>query len=196
MIFYYPNRPLLFPPSCPQIKQKSKDKNWHAEVKLNGDRLCLFFENGIFTFKNRQNEVFKRYVPPQTLLDELKSFNLPDKTQLDGELLHFHTKNIKHKIVFYDVYTYGGMKQTGTLEKRKAVLLSHFKQTYKHLALIEDFYGKDIPFTELFERVIQKEECEGLVIKDNRGLIVWDSIKSPDVTWQIKIRRPTKNYHF
>jgi ATP-dependent DNA ligase len=196
MIFYYPNRPFLFSPDCPHINEKSKDKNWHAEVKLNGDRLCLFFENGVFTFKNRQNEVFKRYVPPQTLLDELRSFNLPDKTQLDGELLHFHTKNIKHKIVFYDVYTYGGIKQTKTLKERRDILLSHFNKPHKHLAIIEAFYGKQIKFIDLFNQVIQKEECEGLVIKDDRGLIVWDSIKSPDVTWQIKIRRPSTNYRF
>lgn len=195
MIYYYPNRPFLLSPSDPTVEEKSLDPAWHAEVKYNGDRLVLFYEAGKFHFFNRTKGEFKKYVPPKSVLDELYSLNLPDKCQLDGELLNFKTKDTKNKIIFYDLYVLGGEQQFGTLKERQDKLNSFLEvKKFVHISMVE---RHPTNFREMFDKVTAGTVLyEGLVMKNDFGKIVWDTVKSPDVTWQLKIRRPNKNYKF
>ena len=200
MIYYYPNRPILISPDNPSVELKSNDINWDAEIKWNGDRLVLQkqenpnkknFEN--FVFFNRENDVLK-YAPIKELMEELKALNLPPETQLDGELLHNKTKKIKNRIIFYDIYILGGHNVTGILQERRDILKLLFNdKKFKHIEIAERF---ETGFTEKFKEVITREECEGLVLKNKTGKIVFNTIKSPDVCWQNKIRREHKNYKF
>lgn len=200
MLYYYPNRPLLLSPDHPRVIKCSNDLNFDAEIKKNGDRLVLrkpqkskvMSFNGL-NFFNRQNKVLK-YTPCSELLDELDSLRLPLNTQLDGELMHFHTKHLKHIIFLYDVYYFDNVKMRGTLTERRQIISDLFGgREFKHIFISETF---DSNFPELYKNVIKEKENEGLVIKDKRGKIVFNTHKSLDVDWQIKIRKSTKNYKF
>lgn len=199
MLYYFPNRPFLLPPDDPKIIEYSNDSNYHGEIKKNGNRLVLQkaqskhlkFEG--FTFFNRQKEVMK-YQPCPELLDELQSLKIPSESQLDGELMHFKTKDVKHTIFFYDVYVLDGQKIRVSLEERRQILYNLFgKREFKHI-IISEIYPDN--FLDVFNNVIGERENEGLVIKDKRGKLVFNPIKSVDVSWQTKIRRPEKNYRY
>jgi len=109
MMYYYQNRPFLFSPDSPVVQEKSNDPNWDAEIKKNGTRLKLMKVDNKFLFYNRRKEILK-YTPCPELLDELNSLELPNETDLDGELMHAKTKHIKHFIFFYDIYFLNGVK--------------------------------------------------------------------------------------
>jgi hypothetical protein len=47
-----------------------------------------------------------------------------------------------------------------------------------------------------FEELTMLEEVEGLVFKRVDGLIDFNGIKSPDVAWQVKVRRESNSYKF
>ena len=198
MIFFYPNRPLLFSVDDPRIVSMGTDPNYDAEIKKNGTRLVLQKtksphpnKQGDFIFFNRQKEVLK-YEPSKELMEELSKLRIPFESQLDGELMHFKTKNLKHTIYFYDVYVLSGNLVTVNLEKRREILKDMFGDNKFKLIHISKQYKNG--FIKLFKKVITEEENEGLVIKDKRGIISFTVTKSPDVAWQIKIRKPTKNY--
>jgi ATP-dependent DNA ligase len=192
MDFWYPNRPLLISIDSPKIDELSSDQSWVAEIKKNGDRLCLHYDGEGFYFFNRHQSILK-YDPPAEMMKELKSLNLPRNTILDGELMHNHTKNVKNLIYFYDVYVYNNKKVDLPFCNRRILLQSIIPEhtIFQHLTISHQYTDN---FRNLFHVVIEKEENEGLVIKNLNGMISWNMFKSEDVSWQIKIRKETKGY--
>lgn len=201
MLFFYPNKPLLIPIESPIVNEKSDDTNFWAEVKKNGSRLALRKDkteatrhqsfNG-FVFWNREKSVLK-YTPSETLLEELYSFDIPEGTHIDAELLHQKTKHIKHLIYVYDIYWYKGKQVFETLEVRRKMIEDIFGGQYKHFVLSKTYQTN---FRDLFYKVINEPENEGLVLKSKKGTIEWNLKSSPEVWWQLKIRKSSKNYQF
>jgi len=201
MLYFYPNKPMLIHPESDTVREKSLDPLWWAEIKKNGSRLCLkksieeskkqkSFRN--FVFWNRHKQLLK-YEPCRDLLDELESINLPDNTWIDAELLHQKTKHIKNLIYIFDIYILDGKQLNEPLEVRRKLLEDLFKDNYKHIELAKTYQEN---FVDVFKEVIKKEENEGLVLKCRKGEIVWNLRDCPEVWWQLKIRKPTKNYRF
>jgi len=194
MLYYYPNRPYLISPDNPEVMIKDQDPNWHAEIKWMGDRLCLIKANNKFVFMNRQKKEFSKFVPSSELLEQLNALNIPNNSQLDGELMHFKTKEIKQTIHFYDVYVLNDKQVREDLETRRNILLEHFNnRTFPNINVTQAFSGM---FIEIFNRVIRDHEKEGLVLKNKHGKITFTTNKSVDVLWQFKIRKENKNYKF
>jgi ATP-dependent DNA ligase len=194
MLYYFPNRPFLIPPSSPEVILRDNDPDWHGEIKWMGDRLELQKIDNKFIFMNRHKKAFSKFVPSIELLDELNALNIPNNSQLDGELMHFKTKEIKQTIHFYDVYVLNDKPIREDLEARRDILAQHFGgRKFQHIDITEAFPNN---FIELFNSVIKDHEKEGLVLKDKRGKIQFTTNKSVDVTWQIKIRKENKNYKF
>lgn len=190
MTYWYPNRPILASPDSITVDEMSNSKHCVAEIKKNGDRLVLIKEKGKFLFFNRHRSILK-YDPPKSVVEDLSQLNVPDGSQLDAELIHRHTKEVKNLIFFYDVYQWGGKQMTGDLSERRECLDPLFEDiTLEHLRLAYQ-YSRD--FMKLFNVVTEAPENEGLVMKDLRGKIEFNRNKSPDVWWQVKIRKPTKN---
>jgi len=192
MIYFYPNRPLLLTPDHPKVEVWSQHSDWDAEIKKNGTRLVLQQDSGL-KFFNRKRGLLK-YRPAKGLIDELNSLEIPNHSQLDAELLHFKTKHIKDVVYFYDAYLLKEERVTEELQFRREILHNLFKgRKFKHIEIAQTYSGD---FHNLFNEVIKKEENEGLVMKNKKGKIVWKTTRSPDVPWQVKIRKSTKNYRF
>jgi len=183
----------LLPIDDPQIVQYSNNSDYIAEVKKNGSRLCLHKVDGEYLWYNRDKKLLN-YTPSSEVLVELESLNLPDNTHIDAELLHHKTKHIKNHIYVYDIYQYAGNPIMEPLSGRRQLLTEIFKSKSLNHFELATMYESD--FIALFYDVIEKEENEGLVIKNLNGKIIWDMKKSPDVWWQIKVRKPNKNYKF
>lgn len=194
-MYWYPNRPVLIPRTAQEFGQFSESSDWTAEVKKNGSRLVLQKdETGAWRFMNRHHSVMT-YTPSPSVLDELNSLDIPPDSQLDGELMHTRTKGVKHRIYFYDVYVLGGKKQRGILEKRRETLCDLIPLGLSHVmrsAVYED------DFEGLFDLILESDvdEDEGLVLKKSSGKLKFNAVKSVDVPWQVKVRRPHKNYQF
>ena len=191
MRYFYPNRPLLVSPDSKTVDEMDANPNCVAEIKKNGDRLVLIKKDGQFTFYNRHRSVLK-YQPIPAMLEELQSLNIPDGTQLDAELMHNHTKNVKNLIYFYDIYVWGGDLMTEAFGIRRKQLEDLFFVGHdgQHLELAKQYHSG---FHQLFNEVIQNDEDEGLVMKNLKGELVFDRKKSVDVWWQVKVRRASKN---
>jgi len=202
MLYFYPNKPVLINPENQIVLDKSVDPNWSAEIKKNGTRLCLWksktdslkhvnYNN--FIFWNRHKSVLK-YEPSKELLDELNSFDIPDNTHIDAELLHFKTHDTKHKIYIYDIYRFNGEQIFQKLSLRRKILNYIFKHETEHIQVAPVYKGQD--FKALYDEVTKESINEGLVLKDENGEIVWNLKDCPEVSWQFKIRKETKNYQF
>lgn len=189
MVYYFPNRPLL--QSIDSIKKYS-GKEWIAELKKNGDRLELFIQNGKYLFMNRYKKEFK-YKPTSDVLDSISDLRLPNGTQIDAELLHNKTKHIKHLIYVYDVYQWKNKRIVLPFCERRELLEQYFSLDGKHIQLAFQYANR---FLRVFEKNITAKENEGLVLKNLQGRIKFSVVRSNDVAWQIKIRRPSKNYSF
>lgn len=190
----------MFSIDNPKIAELDADDNYEAEIKKNGSRTVFWNTKdaapkkfGDFVFWNRKKEIMS-YTPSKELLDELRSLELPNNTHIDLECIDKKTKLIKHQLYIYDLYILGGKLLMDSLEDRRARLQELLKgKEYQHLSLAKA-YPND--FKALYEEVIKEEVNEGLVIKDKRGKIVWNTKVSPDVSWQIKVRKPSSSYSF
>jgi len=201
MLYYYPNKPILIHPTSSLVLEKSNDPDWVSEIKKNGTRLCLrkakeealkYKSYEGLTFWNRHKSVLK-YEPSIELLEELKKVKIPEGTQIDAELMHFKTKNIKHLIYVYDIYWFKNKTVTETFDVRRKMIEDIFCDQYKHIELAKQ-YSDD--FLNLYTDVTKKEENEGLVIKCKKGKIQWNFKDCIEVWWQLKIRKQSNSYRF
>jgi ATP-dependent DNA ligase len=174
---------------------------WWAEPKWNGDRLVLLHgRDRSWKFMNRQKAELK-YVPSPEVLQELNEMNIRagglGEAQLDGELVHNHTKHIKHTIIIYDIYTAHGEPQREPLDERRQWLeLFVSKDSASRVRLADRFLPMYSSFKAAFAWAVLWPELEGLVLKRSDGLIDFNPVKSPDVAWQMKVRRVSKSYQF
>jgi ATP-dependent DNA ligase len=161
---------------------------------MDGNRLVLRkLEDGKWEFMNRHKQRMS-YTPSPEVMEELNALSIKPNTQLDGELMHTRTKNVKHQIVFYDVYVLNGKRQRGVLSERRNALNDLFaSHSFNHLSQSKAYENG---FRDLFEQVITCREHEGLVLKDSNGKLKFSPVGSSDVSWQYKVRRPHKNYKY
>jgi len=193
MLYYFPNRPLLTTLESEQAAKIAGNPRWDYEVKKNGDRLVLQKTAGSFVFKNRHKTVL-RYVPPKDVLVQLDRLGLPDETHIDAELINNHTKTVKNIIYVYDIYLLNGKTLAGTLEERRAILRGYFKDRMPNVFLAEVFAASTL--FSAWKEITSKGENEGVVLKNKDGKLSYNPIKSDDVWWQVKIRKPSGSYAY
>ena len=195
-----------------QLQRYSDDPKWLAQLKFNGQR------NPVFVPADGEAQVFGRkgaqhgdYVLPGKIANEFKSLSLLDGKDywFDSELLNKKTKDksYKHRIILFDVLYIGKHLFNGpTLAQRVEILADICKhptkiepahgialQVTEHIWMAQTFFTD---FVARFKEFLFCDEIEGLVLK--RGDSKLDSIggKEHEVSWQIRCRKPSKNYQF
>jgi len=181
----YPERPTLSHKSM--LSTFFANENWIAEKKYNGSRLQLHLGQEHIEFWNRHGDLFN-YEPDKVLKSELVLLQSLVKQPLifDGELRHNKVRGIKHKIVIYDVFLIGS-----AFEARREFLETLFRVNAEPIGISEQYLTN---FESIFERVIQEEEIEGLVLKRKDGKLNISANKAQDSLWMYKIRKPNANY--
>jgi len=203
---YYPPKPLLISIDQPLFSKLEKREDVVAECKYNGTRLILkrfpYYEIDVgkckYEFWNREGELLK-YQPSIELLEQLDMIKWEGDCVLDGELLHFKTKKIKHCVIIFDVYLWDGLPTTGfTFSQRRKLLedkvgsnTALFSSNW--LTLAPQWNGG---FKELYSNLIRNEEIEGLVIKSLKAKVFLGRRESPTVAHMWKVRKPGPTYRF
>lgn len=67
------------------------------------------------------------------------------------------------------------------------------KQVSKNIFLAETF---DSNFHREFDRFIDRDEIEGLVLRKKTSFLENRGLREYSVSWQIRCRKPNKNYTF
>ena len=119
-----------------------------------------------------------------------------------GELLHSKGVGVKNTVYLFDIVVYQGKSLIGmTLVERRALLHSLWpiqKVHYSHYEVHPNLWvarWSETGFAEMF-RGITKLEDEGLVLKDPNSTLQSCHKEGLNAGWQVKCRKPTKNYGF
>lgn len=193
-IYFYPNRPTLVPPdpknplnpSSEYIDSLERSGRYVAERKWNGDNVLI--NTSTLIVMNRHKARMK-YIPSDEMVDEFRKW--PRNTVINGELLHNKTVHIKNTLIVHCIMVWEGYPLFGKTWGDSRKLLETCPDA-KHVKISETFrHG----FWDLFQEADGKT-VEGIVLKDPSGMLVFSTTPIPDVSWMLKIRKPSKKYSF
>lgn len=206
----YPPRPKgrMLPSELPGYDKTSK---WVAQRKFNGTRTLVHVLGSHVCLQSRHGESHKQFQLTPRLKEEILSLDLDKGLEywLDGEILDAKTKNpnYKNKIVLFDIlhqghYLFGSpdlmaryeiLKRICRNPEQKEPDLGLALKVTENIWLAETFSDK---FTERFQDFIDSDEIEGLVLKKRNSVIDNIGAKEYEISWQIRCRKPHKNYTF
>jgi ATP-dependent DNA ligase len=192
----------------------SQYPGWWGQRKFNGTRTLVFFhEDGTIALWNRHKEQHRAFQMGNAMrdsLDDLKRKCKKGKIYVfDGELMHSKTKNLKNRIILWDILVYESEYMIGsTYEERYNLLCKLLKNPSKHetitgksLALeinnniwLAEVFKEDL--LARFKEALSSDEIEGLVLKNPSGKLDFGIKESNNGSWQIRVRKPNKNYEF
>jgi hypothetical protein len=195
-IYYFPNRPILYPSINPDdIKALEASGKYIAEKKWNGDN-CLIYtgqDPSHPTLWSRHKTILK-YNPPDPVRDELSMF--PKNSVINAELVNSKTKTVKDLFIVHSLLVWKGEPLYGkTWGDARHILESQFfwdKLQTKHVVLSQT-WSKG--FLDLFNEA-DGVVIEGIVLKDPTGKLVISTSPIPDVSFLIKLRKPSKKYQY
>lgn len=193
-LYFYPNRPILVPPDPnnpldpkPEyINSLEQSGKYIAEQKWNGDNTLLYTSE--MDFWNRRKEKH-RYVPSDEVREELEKF--PKQSILNLELVHFKTRSVKHKLIVHCIMAWKGKLLTGRTWGDSRKILED--QEFGTHVILSPAWTKG--FWKLFQEA-DGEIIEGIVLKNPRGKLLFSTTPIKDVSWMLKIRKPSKKYKF
>lgn len=186
MIYYYPNRPLLYTPKKDTV-DNLENNGYIAELKWNGDNLILDTSTG--TIWNRFKKKYNRYRPSPQVLKEAKIF--PKDSLINFELMHFHTPDIKDRWIVHCVMAWKGEYLIGESWAKSRQLLAEILPEPSDLQNIKEHVVLSPIYHEGFWDILTQADgkvIEGIVCKDPAGKLVFNTTKSINVPWMIKFR--------
>lgn len=181
-----------------------EEKGWSGQVKKNGT-CSLAFSNGTdVVFKTRHNEDHKAWTPGAEHKAFFKSLSRDGQwCVFEAELLHSKGNSVKNTWYIFDIIVWQGDYLVGTtFNQRQALLQEIFKGKLKEGNadhwVIEDkiWLAKPIKdFRKTWEGLVHSED-EGIVLKDPNAKLKLCNKQNSNAGWQLKCRRPHKNYGF
>jgi ATP-dependent DNA ligase len=187
-------------------------KNFWAQYKYNDTRTLIYvMPDGKIELFNRHKEHHVMYKMSEAMHRSLKSLSLsPGKMHvLDGGLMHNKTRNVKDRIVLWDILVSDSEYLIGsTYRSRYEKLLvlmqepKELEQETKHqiaLRVNQNIWLAQIFKEELgkrYQELIHLDEIEGLILKDPNGRLQWGIKEENNGAWQIRVRKPNPNYRF
>jgi hypothetical protein len=215
MEYVYPPRPKgKITPS--QLGQYEATKKWVVQRKFNGDRapIRITADRQVFFWNRHQTPLrwFNLAQPGPTwraVTEQVLSLNLNSGSEywLDGELLRNHSDDpaYKDKFVLYDVlfaghYLFGGP----SYDERYDMLVDICgnptqREPANEIALVAsdniwlaETWSSD--FAKHYREKIDLPVIEGLVLKKPKSVIDNLGTSGYEITWQLRCRKPSKNY--
>jgi hypothetical protein len=193
----WPPRPELA--VAPSLLPYYASLGWIAQIKKNGTCSLAFVDSdGVVTFKTRDGDDHKQWVPTEEITAFFAQY--PDSVFV-FELLHNKHPSVKNTAYVFDVLRFKGRDMTATTLTFRLILLNEvFMQQAilsPRIQLVKTYWGAcDEPaFTTIFKNLVDPID-EGLVLKDPNALLEDPRNKSANQGWQVKVRKPTKNFSF
>ena len=201
--YLYPPRPALKAPRTSITK--FVELGFIAQPKLNGSCGVLFTDGERVIFMNRHKSPFAKYSIPQ---EELKKLHRGEgwlvlvgehmnKSQKDGK-----KKLFNGKFVIFDILVYSGQHLVGTTFSQRQELLDQLYETQPFDTWISQISSSIFRVNNLqnaeehWENLTQTGMYEGYVFKRKDGKLDLGFNSGNNSGWQIKIRKPTKNYSY
>lgn len=200
----------IFPPR-PQTKATQASipmlvkRGLGAQPKLNGSCGQLFTDGKNVEFMNRHTERFSNALKID--IEELKVLHRKGGLMvLSGEYMNKSQRDAKSKVfngkfVIWDILVLDGKRLVGTTFEERLKILDKLFGTeefdewlYKvseNVFRVKTF-TKDVP--ALWTKIVKIGMYEGFVFKKFDGILEGGNRAQNNVRWQIKIRKPTKNY--
>ena len=205
--FLYPPRPRGRIPHS-ELNRYERSGKWLAQRKYNGTRnLIHITPDRRVVFWNRHGVQHKRYNLTNSVIEEILSLNLKrgEEYWLDSEILN-KLSGVDNRIVFYDVlqagrYLFGRPNQLMRLDMLAKICHNPEKLSSDGIGLYvspsillaENFFGD---FENRFREAEEIDILEGLVLRKQKSSLDNFGEKEYEVGWQIRCRKPHKNYIF
>lgn len=201
----------LFPPR-PEIKAPSTvisnyEGKFIAQPKLNGSCAILFTNGEKVIMMNRHKAQFSRELLINK--EELKKLHKGNGwIVLIGEYMNKSKKDsngniFNGKFVIFDILVYQDKYLIGTTFKERQELLDKLYPTQsfdKYISAISSSLFKvnniQTNITQSWEDIIKTDMYEGFVLKNPYGTLDVGYRSNNNTGWQLKIRKPTKNYEY
>lgn len=186
----------LYPPRPEQAISRSmlpffEKRGYVAQIKKNGTCSMVWIaRDGRVTFYTRHGDTHKAWTPSQRTVDFLRPWH---NSALVFELLHSKGGGIRDTLYFFDAIQVAGVEMTGLkLDDRLTALRAVLKGAPDNMFMTENHVSG---FQRLFDSLTDPLD-EGLVLKDPTAPLADCRRESRNGDWQVKCRRPTKNYGF
>lgn len=195
---------------------KFDNGEYFGQPKYNGDCTEISFDGeGNYTVWNRHKEVkqtFKRDMRP--------AYRGSGRMVICGEYLAKNQlgefgQDINHSFVIWDILVYNNQWLIGNTTEERLELLEQLYPckaktvvteegrllTFNHLCCTEMDYIFKTPtythgWTELYHSIVQTPLYEGFVLKKRDAKLEYGFSEINNNKWQVKCRKPTKNYQF
>jgi len=203
-LYYYPPRPELKIPS--ESIETFDNGGFLAQPKLNGSCCELYVGPDSVTQKGRHNNTLSNYTLSNREINDI--FNNGKWNLIVGEYMNKSKKDennivFNHKFVIFDqIVLNNEYLLDSTFEERIKIIESLYKPIdeteflYKisdNIYMVKTFY-KD--FEKIYNKLIEIDMFEGLVMKRLNGKLEMGRREKNNVSTQLKVRKPTKNYSY
>ena len=194
-VYYYPNRPVLMPADPANIFNPSRDYidsleatgKYIAELKWNGDNTLIYTSTN--TWWNRHHAHLAYHPSPEVLEEMAEIF--PSGCIINAETVNRCTKKIKNKIVVHCLMGWKGELLLGKTWGDSRKILEGLKFG-THVVLSQVWTSG---FWNLFKQAWDMDESiEGIILKNPKGKLVHSTKPFKDLSWMLKIRKPSKKY--
>lgn len=203
--YVYPPRPASIIPT-EKLQQYENMKMFFAQPKLNGSCCVIIINGDKINFYNRHKETFTKFdFPVQEMRDLMGGKKL---TVLIGEYLNKSQadetgKAHNGRIYLFDILNYDGTSLVGqSADDRQKLLRSVFElkpfntwcdRISENLFIVKNF---ETGFAEIWKEITPIPVYEGLVLKKKHAKLKPGTVKANNTDWQVKCRKPTKNYSY
>jgi ATP-dependent DNA ligase len=166
MKFVYPFKSQRISVDSDIFTKCSEDENFILQIKKNGWRVQIHKDREDVKFFTRHNKRMETLVDADwkkltsLVLENIKA----ESIILDGEFMHMRG-SIKNTIFLWDVFYYNGNYCSSSSYKERKDLLSKIVAPDVQLQISQDYQSN---FQQVWEELSNKEEDEGVVIKDLR----------------------------
>lgn len=179
-----------------------------GQPKLNGSCAEIYIKGSEMRYFGRhQNENLSNF---KLKLPDIKILSCGNDgwNVIVGEYMNKNKNGIdgkpwNHKFVIFDILVYNGDYLIGTTMEERIALLDTLFGTesendylYKitnNIYRVKTFYTN---FSELWKKITEVDMLEGFVLKKNIAKLDRGLSEKNNVLWQLKSRKPTKNYKF
>lgn len=201
--YLYPPRPSI--KTTPSSILTYEKMGWIGQPKLNGSCGVLFCAANFSKLMSRHSKSFTREpIPAKDLGGErgdhftvyVGEYMNKSKKALDGSPLN--------GFVIFDILVYDGIYLTNSTFSERQKILDKILLAEDYDGFIDKVKGNDYlyrvkNFTNLkdtYNNIISIDMYEGLVMKNPNAPLKPGYRQNNNTNWQVKVRKPTKNYSF
>lgn len=201
--YYFPPRPET--KSTPNNIDLYERMGFIGQPKLNGSCGMLYTNPHELHFMNRHQQAFSRNIIPRSDLEKMHRGN--GWQVLCGEYMDKSKKdsngNIFVGFVIFDIIVHNGQYLNGTTFIERSNLLDNLFESKNYDGYIDNistnvYRVKNFRtnLSKVWNEITKIDMYEGEVFKKENGILEIGYRPENNTGWQLKVRKPTKNYNY